>query len=569
MTPPTPRARRAPLVAALLAAAALPSLAQTAAPATPAPGSEAAALSELRATTLSLIEALVEQGLLTRTKADELLRRAREAGQSATTSAAAPPATGWGAPKPVVRVPYLSETTRSQIKDEVRNEVLATAREEGWTDGRRLPGWLRAVTVEGDLRVRSQADMLDDNNIAPEIFRAQTESPAWAPDLLNTQHDRARLTLRGRLGVAVKASDSLSAGLRLSTGSTTSSPTSESATLGNGSNRLAVGVDRAWLRWEPVQSFRLEGGRVSTPFDGTDLTWPDDLGLDGVAARGELDLASGAYAFANTGGFALEEFANSARDKWLFGGQLGVDWAFGRAWQLRAAVGYYHFRNVHGVRETELPPSGPLAGVRAYQASAYPASIRQKGNTLINLNAPESTASPVWGLASRFEPVDLSLALTARHYSPYEAALSLHVVKNTGFDREDIVRRAGTEAVGDLKEKTLGLQAKLQFGFAKPQEPGQWQGFLAYRRFERDAWVDAYTDTTWHLGGTNYKGFSVGAQYAFDHKATLGLRFTSTRNLDDGVRFLAIPGDPNSVSGNLSSAPMRIDVLQLETNLRF
>lgn len=566
MIAPTPRPRLAPLALASLLAAALPTHAQTATQAA-APTAEAGALTELRATTLALIEALVEQGLLSRAKADELLRRARAAGESAASGGAA--AGTWGAPKPVVRVPYLSETTRAQIKEEVRNDVLATARDEGWTDGRRLPGWLRSVTVEGDLRVRAQADLLDDNNIGAEIYRTQTESPAWAPDLSNTQHDRSRLTLRGRLGVQVKASDAVTAGLRLATGPTGASPTSESATLGNGSNRLTVGVDRAWMRWEPLHNFRLEGGRLAVPFDGSDLTWPDDLGLDGVASHGELDLASGLFGFANAGGFALEEFANSARDKWLYGGQLGFDWSFGQAWHLRAAVGYYHFRNVQGVRESELPPGGPLAGVRSYQSSAYPASIRQKGNTLINLNAPDSTAAPVWGLASRFEPVDLNLALTARHYSPYEALLSLHVLKNTGFDREDIIRRAGTDAVADLREKTLGLQARLQFGHPRPQDKGQWQGFVAYRRFERDAWVDAYTDTTWHLGGTNYKGFSVGAQYAFDQRATLGLRFTSTRNLDDGVRFLAIPGDPNSVSGNLSSAPLRIDVLQLETNLKF
>ncbi|HEX5682700.1 MAG TPA: putative porin [Ideonella sp.] len=570
MTPPTPRpARLAPLTVALLAAAAIPALAQTTPPVpVAAPAAEAAALTELRATTLSLIEALVEQGLLTRAKADELLRRARAAAEKGGATAAAP-ATGWGAPKSVVRVPYLSETTRAQIKDEVRNDVLATARDEGWTDGRRLPSWLKAVTIEGDMRVRSQAEMLPEDNVAPEIFRAQTDSPAWAPDLLNTQHDRHRMTLRARLGVTAKASDSFSAGLRIATGSTSGSPTSESATLGNGGNRLTIGVDRAWLRWEPRHGMRIEGGRLAVPFDGTDLLWPDDLGLDGVAGRGELDLASGLFAFATAGAFPLEEFANTTRDKWLLGGQAGIDWAFGSAWQLRASVGVYQFRNIEGVRENELPPTGALAGVRPYQSSAYPAAIRQKGNTLINLNAPQSTAAPVWGLASRFRPVDLTLALTSRHYNPYEAVLSFDVVKNTAFDLDDIERRAGTSSVSGLRDKTLGYQAKLLFGTPKLVEPGHWQAFAAYRHFERDAWVDAYTDTTWHLGGTNYKGYSVGAQYAFETKATVGLRFTSTRNLDDGVRFLAIPGDPLSISGNLSSAPMKIDVLQLEANLRF
>src|SRR6185369_4395130 len=97
--------------------------------------------------------------------------RARNAGEVATANAA--PASGWGAPKSVVRVPYLSETARAQIKEEVRNDVLATARDEGWTDGRRLPGWVRSLSIDGDVRLRAQADMLDNDNLAPEIFRAQ------------------------------------------------------------------------------------------------------------------------------------------------------------------------------------------------------------------------------------------------------------------------------------------------------------------------------------------------------------------------------------------------------------
>lgn len=546
----------------------------------PPPGSERAALVELQATTLSLIEALVEQGLLPRAKADELVRKARAAGSAAATPAATADAgagaaagavagAGWGQPRNVVRVPYLAESTRAQIKDEIRNDVLATARDEGWTDGRRLPPWLRSVTVEGDVRVRAQGEMFGDENLSAEVFRAQTDSPAWAPDLTNTTTDRSRLTVRARLGVVAKASDSFSAGLRIATGATSGSPTSESQTLGNSFNRFSIGLDRAWLRWEPSQFLRLEGGRMAVPFDHSDLLFPDDLALDGVAGKGELDLATGLYGFAVAGAFPLEEFSISNNDKWLLGGQLGLDWAADANWQLRAAVGVYDFRNVEGVREDELPPTGALAGVRPYQLSQYPAAVRQKGNTLINLNAPLSTAAPVWGLASKFRPVNLTVGLVARHFAPYQVALGVDVVKNTAFDLADITRRAGTTAVSTLADKTLGYQARLSFGHPQLQNKGEWQAFLTYRHFERDAWVDAFTDTTWALGGTNYKGFSIGGQYAFDNKATVGLRFTSSRNLDDGVRFLATPGDPSSVSGNLSSAPLRIDVLQLEANLRF
>ena len=548
-----------------------PLMAPVAPTATDPSQAERVALGELRATTLALIDALVEQGLLSRAKADELLNKARSAAATAAaTAAAAVPGSAWGQPaKPVVRVPYLSESARAQLKDELRNEVLGTAREEGWTDGRVLPAWVRSIKIEGDLRVRTQGEFMDEENLDAALFRAQTDSPAWAPDLLNTQTDRRRLTLRARLALEAKASDSFSSGLRISTGATSGGPTSASQTLGHHFNRYSIGLDRAWLRWEPRFGLKAEAGRLAVPFDGSDLIWPDDLSLDGVAGRGELDLASGLYGFAVAGAFPLEEFAVSGRDKWLLGGQLGLDWDSGSGWQVRTALGLYDFHNVAGVREDTLPPTGALAGTVAYQLSQYPAAVRQKGNTLINLNAPASTAAPVWGLASRFRPMSLSLGVVAKHWDPVQLGLSVDVVKNTGFDLDDIERRAGTSAVQGLKAKTLGYQARVTVGRARLQDAGDWQAHLAWRHFERDAWVDAYTDTSWHGGGTNYRGFSLGGQYAFDKRATLGLRLISTRNLDDGVRFLAIPGDPGSVSGNLSSAPLKIDTVQLDALVRF
>ncbi|MBQ0928949.1 putative porin [Ideonella alba] len=568
MTPPT--FRRLPLVSALALA-----LAAAAAPAqTPAdPAAERAALQELRSTTLALIDLLVEQGLLSRAKADELLSKARPAATAAAPAWGAPPAQ---APK-VVRVPYLPETARAQMKEEIKNEILGTARDEGWTDGRRLPGWLKNVAIDGDLRVRGQAELFDSANIGAESFTVQSllqDSPAWAPDLTNTQYNRGRLTARARLGATVKASDSVTAQVRVATGSTTGSPSSESVTLGNYGNRWSVGIDRGWIKWEPRQGWSLQAGRMGVPFDHSDLIWPADLGLDGVAGKGEIDLASGLYGFAVAGAFPLEEFANNRNDKWLYGGQIGLDWAPNGQWQLRGSIGLYDFQNVEGTVASSLPPVNQRAGTTPYLQSQYPAAVRQKGNTLINLNHPTCITTPstpgcassaTWGLASRFRPVDLRLGVVARHFRPYELSLDLDVVKNTGFDTADISRRAG-EDLSSLKAKTLGYQVRLGLGMPRLREPGDWQAHLAWRHFERDAWIDAFTDTAWHGGGTNYRGFSLGGEYAFDHQTTLGLRFISTRNLDDKVRYTDSSGQ---VSGNMSSATLRIDTLQIETNVRF
>lgn len=559
-THPAPSLRALPV---LLAAALASPLSWAQAPdAAPAAGDPAATL-ELRQTTVALIEALVEQGLLSRARADELLKKAQGAAAGGPAAAGVPSAP----PRQVQRVPYLPESARAQIKDEIRNDVLATAREEGWADARRLPGWLRTISLEGDLRVRTEGDFYDSNNLSADAYHGQVGAYAWSPDLLNTTKDRLRMTLRARLGVQVKASDSVTAGLRIVSGSNTSSPTSESQTLGTNFNRLGVSMDRAWVRWEPTFGVRLEGGKLAVPFDHSDLLFPDDMALDGLAAKGELDLASGLYGFAVGGAFPLEEFQTTGRDKVLVGGQLGMDWAPSANWQLRGAVGVYNFQKIEGQRESSyLAASDPRYGTTRYMSSQYSAAVRQKGNTLINLNAPDApaTASPVWGLASQFRPVDLNIGLVARHFAPYELGLNLDYVRNTGWNNADIVRRSSS-AASDLVEMTRGYQLKASFGSPRLQEPGEWSTFLTWRKFERDAWVDAFTDTTWHQGGTNYKGFSLGGQYAFDRKAAVGLRYTSTSNLEDHKNY----GTSAYPQLTLSSAPLKIDVVQLDVNLRF
>lgn len=562
----------------------------------PAQADERAELEQLRATTTGLIEALVAQGLLTREKADTILRQAAGArpGGAAPAATAAAAAPGWGSPPAaaaaagnVIRVPYLSETQRAQLREEIRNDVLTTAREDRWADPRQIPDWVRRIQIDGDLRVRWQTERFADpiyafdpatglqigddcnivgGNLPARCYRRQVNSPAWWPYADNSTHDRERMTLRARLGVNAKVSDDVAVGLRLTTG-TDSGPTSSSQTLGTHFNKAGVVIDRAFLRWEPRHDLRLLAGRMPNVFFASDLIWPDDLSLDGLAVQGELNLAPGAFAFATAGVFPLQEFSLDQNDKWLYAMQVGASWALASTTTLKLGVAVYDFARVEGVAETNPVPTGERAGTEAYLTSLYPPNVRLKGNTLINLNDPTSAAVPTWGLASRFKPVNLTALLTYQGFDRVEVGLGLDWVHNTGFDLDDIRRRAGSSAVDGLTARTTGLQAKLQVGRASLAEAGDWQVSGAYRRFERDAWIDGFTDTTWNLGGTNYKGWQIGGQYAFDRRTTLGLKATTTRNLDDGQR--TVNPVTGAVESSFSNAPLKIDVLQVDLNTRF
>ncbi|MFG6489821.1 putative porin [Roseateles sp. BYS78W] len=524
-------------------------------------------IARLRATTQALIDALVGQGLLTRDKAEAILKQAQAA---ATAPAPQPPQADAARPN-VLRIPYVPETVRQQMREEIKAEVLAQAKGERWGQPDALPEWISRIKVGGDLRVRGQSEFFDKDNIAAEVYRSQTASPAWSPDLTNTTTDRQRLTLRGRLEVDAKLSDQVLANVRIATGSTGNSATSTSQTLGNDFNRYTLGLDRAYIRWQPplfMNGLSADFGRMPNPFYSTDLAWPDDLAFDGVAAKLSHTFTPQRSLFAAAGVFPLEELSLSTQDKWLLGAQVGGEIDLARGVQFKLGLAAYDFRHMEGRRETDPAPTGTRAGTTNYFASQYAAGLRLKGNTLINLNDPTSTASPTWGLASKFRPVNMTASLQLDQVFPVPVGLTLDWIKNTAFDLKDIQARAGV-TLADLKEKTNAVQARVQVGAPKLTRRGDWQAFTAYRLVQRDAWIDGFTDTTWHLGGTNYKGWSIGGNVGLDRNFWLSGRWTSTRNLDDGVRFLAVPGDATSISGNLSSAPLRIEVFQLDLNARF
>jgi len=78
---------------------------------------------------------------------------------------------------------------------------------------------------------------------------------------------------------------------------------------------------------------------------------------------------------------------------------------------------------------------------------------------------------------------------------------------------------------------------------------GAWRAFVGYRYVEADAVLDAFTDSDFHLGGTDAKGYFLGADYGFTPRVFGRLRYLSANEID--------------------GAPLGIDVLQLDLNAQF
>jgi hypothetical protein len=527
-------------------------------------------LARQKALTESLINTLVESGLLSRDKAQALMQQSQD---NAERKAAVPPAPADAAKDaeakkaPVIRIPYLTETAKAELREQLKKDVLAQAKEERWGEPGALPGWLHRITVEGDVRVRLQHEGFAHNNTAPDdsslgyIYQS-TSDLAWAPDLTNTQNNRERSTLRARLGVHADLGKGFDSLIRLSTGNATS-PVAASQTQGNYAIKYNTYFDQAFVRYNDKGELIVTAGRFNTPFYGSDLLWPDDLNLDGGAVSLRLPLDAGQMAYFTAGAFPLQELEVSDKDKWLTGMQAGFSLPLASDIQLRAGLGVYNFQGVGGRADTQVTPTDLNASINGYALTEYPKGVRLRGNTLMRINRPlgindGSTASK-WGLASRFKPVNLTAELNFLQFFPVTVRLGFDYVRNLGFDLNDIRNRSGIADL-ELSKQTAGYQFKTTVGHERVEKLGQWQGFLTFRRLERDAWLDAFTDTTWHLGGTNYQGWSMGGQYGVGPRTSVGMRYTTTHNLGDKMVYSP------TLSNN---ATLKIDVFQLEANVRF
>lgn len=488
-------------------------------------------IQRVRAATARLINMLVEQGLVTRDRAEVLLKEMDE--PAAPAAAPARPATAAGATKPAaaaVRVPYVPEFVRNEIKDEVRNELIAQATREGWAGPGAVPAWVRGLRIEGDLRTRLQGDNFDASN-APQVSVMETNRTRVLT-MQNTTTDRQRLRVRARLGASITADDHWSGTVRLTTGNTTD-PLSSNQTLGNYGNRFTTAFDRAFVRYRHGEQFNAVFGRFGNPFFGTDLVWASDLGFDGVAAQWTPALGGWGRGSLTVGVMPVQEVELSAADKWLYGVQAGVTWPGRGQMSGRVALGYYHYDKLLGLA------NAPGSTNNDHTAPAF----AQKGNTYFNISS--DPARTLLALASEYRIVNLTGSVDMQLLGNKHLVLTADWAKNLGFDRAAVSARVGQ----DVEAKTNAWQMRVSFGDADIAQQGQWQAFLAYKHVERDAVLDAFTDSDLRGGGTDVKGYTLGGSVGLGRNTALTFRWLSA----------------DSISG----PPLALDTLQLDLLLRF
>lgn len=554
---------------------------------------------------VNLIRALVAQGALKPELAQPLLQQAENEAEAAAQAARIA-----AAPSGTLRVPYVPESVRQQIRDELRADVLQAARQEGWAQPGQVAEWTRGLILSGDFRLRNTQSLFEagnaDNIIDFAAVNAQGPldiNPVTRPGnppFLNTRKDRNRFALRARLALDANITPTVAVGLRIATGDN-DSPVSTNQVLGGGFGKKDIWLDRAFVRFAPAPWVSLTAGRMANPFYSAPILWDEDVNFDGAALS--LDsagaLGRALRLGATIGAFPLEYSGFGApqndstkqgdQNKWLFAGQVTAHYQATSRVAIKAGAAYYSFDGVQGeVSEPCFLFDG--ASVDCSTDDRRPAFL-QKGNTLFGLrNIVGPIGQPLFeqrqfaGLTFDYDILNLNADVTVKLGGRYQLMIGGDYIKNLGLDAADLCKSyagvtgriaprvlpgfnnvAGTRCVaaadGAANVSYTGgdtaWMVRAYIGDPAPAAFGEWRVGAEYRYIESDAVLDQFVDNDFYLGGTNAEGYVL--------QGVFGLG----RNIYSRARWFS----GNEITGfdtdTLTGAPLSIDVLQVDLVVGF
>jgi hypothetical protein len=436
----------------------------------------------------------------------------------------------------------VKEELKSDIHEQVYNQVKEMLGKELAGELKKtdivpyLPDWMRRLRIFADARLRYQYIFYDKENFNEENVRSKGK---FLNEILNTWADEQSFKYRIRFGLESR-NQYFDAAIRLSTGNTTN-PISTNATFGDYFNKDTVVVDQAYIKLKPWDFLSIYGGRMPNPWFSTDLVWDSDLNFEGLALAVNKPVTEKTTPFMTIGAFPLQQSDVTGLDdtsqhaKWLYAGQIGLKRKDTKGISAQIGLAYYYFSNITG----ELNETG-IAGATDWSMPPY----TQYGNTWFQIDPSKDPAK--FGLASEFKEANVTALLDIGFFDPVHIILTGDYVRNFGFNKSDVAVRTGDADPGEWID---GYKIGLSVGHTDIRERGKWRAFFNYKYLGKDAVVDAFTDSDFHIWGTDARGWTVGGEIGLFKNMWLTTRWVST----------------NEISG----PPLAIDLFQVDLNVSF
>jgi Putative porin len=515
---------------------------------------------------VNLIRRLVERGALTAQDGADLIKLAE-----ADAAKARDKNTKDMSDDDTVRVTYVPQSVKDQIRAELKQDVLAEAKHDKWAQPNTFPSWVTRFALFGDFRMRYEGLLYPTGNNNTGAFPNFNAINTGAPfDVSGTQfspqydvdQNRSLFRIRARFGADVTLADGFSTGFRLASGND-SQPVSGNQTLGGANqaqggdfSKYAVWIDRAFIKYQinatTDKAMSATLGRFENPFSNTVMLWADDLGFDGAVVNINHTLFGNLASYVTAGAFPIfntdlnfpsnQPYKYKSEDKWLYGLQVGFRYDKLTDVSLKGSAALYYFDQVNGKLST---PYTPLTSSDMGNTDDSRPSYAQSGNTYMPVRNIISSALnnygainqyQYFGLASSFNDVVLDGQVDFTHFLPKSLSLNAEYVNNIAFHKGHVAAKAvnnydnsTTSSQGVFGGGNQAWLVGLKWGDILIKNSGDWNVGLNYRYVESDSLIDGFCDSDFGgtMPGTNHKGYTFTINYGLSQGVWLNLRWMS------------------------------------------
>jgi hypothetical protein len=378
----------------------------------------------------------------------------------------------------------------ADVKTTVTNAVVGSQDEQKRVSG--LESALGRFRFTGDVRVRGE-----------DFFQKAVA-------------DRNRARIRARFGVEGQLNEDFVGGIYIASG-TLGDSTTTNETLTNFFDRKTIGLDRAYITYNPAAHkwLSLTGGKFAYPWTRTALTFDQDINPEGFDAKVSFDMKKGALRnfTAQTMLLPFNE-ASKGPDSFAVGGQVSGTLVFG-PWTLKPSYMLLNWRNTDAilsasafavgattagtvstsgtgpVQGINVPGEGPGCAAVVGGATFAPCAYAANGMTNSTFVTVSSSGVPTAHFLSKFLYSDLILN---NQIKTGIAKLPLNVMvefednlnaANNPFDTVGVATTLGKQNKAYGTEISLGQAAKkndIQVGYS-------------WWRIEQDAIISSFGES--------------------------------------------------------------------------